>query len=214
MLAIVGLFAYLLAFFVTPWIDYWWSVALLVSSPLIATAIAFKDIEYWPAAHPVYGFYWVVPGVFAFYASALSHPREWGQWLGWALLISIAITAVWTLRYRRYIDREWAVFGTLAGVFVFVAFSLNVANAALPWQQRTSELASIVSSSPGGYRQPARLTVSTVSHNRETFFPGWKTYFSIREDDAVCVRRYSGGLGWGWTTIAVCTDAEIEETLG
>jgi hypothetical protein len=210
---LVGLWVYIIAFFAVGWFDYWWFVGFVFLSPLIATVLAFRDIEFWPVVHPQYGFFWLFPAIFISYGLLLNHPREWGQWLGWSLLIAVVITAAWTLKWRRDIDREWAVFGTLAVVFVFVAFGLHVANSSIAGQQRTSELATIVTSSPGGYRRPSEMVLSTHSREREVFFPGLRRYFDFGPDDAVCVRRYSGGLGWEWAIVAPCTDEEIEEAI-
>ena len=211
MRGVIGLAVYLIALFATALVDYWWFVAFVLLSPVIATAIAFKNTEFWPVVHPQYGFFWGFPAIFVVYRLVLDHPREWGEWLGWSLLVSLAITAVWTVRFRRDIDRHWAVFGTLAAVFALVAFGLSVANLNLGGQSRSTELATVITESPGGYRQPARITVSTSSRDRETFFPGWRGYFAFGEGDVACVHRYSGALGWGWDAIAPCTDEEIFE---
>lgn len=209
---IVVIFGYLLALLVVGWVDYWWFVGLVLLSPLISTVLAFREDEFWPAVHPQFGFFWTMPSIFIVYGLVLHHPAQWGQWLAWSALISAFIALIWTVAFRRWIDREWAVFGTLGLVFVFVAFALNVANGALP-QDRTSEIATITNSSPGGYRRPARIEISTRSRDHSVFFPGLRRYFAIGPHDAACVRTYSGGLGWSWETIAPCTDEELEEAL-
>lgn len=208
----VGIFAYLIALMVVGFINYWWFVALVLLSPLISTAMAFKEDEFWPAVHPQYGFFWRMPSIFLVYGLIMHHPGEWGQWLLWSALISAIIVVIWTIALRQWIDREWAVFGTLGLVFVFVAFALHVANGALPGQERTSEVATITHSNAPGYRRPANIEVSTRSRERALFFPGVQRYFAFGPADAACIRTYSGGLGWKWEIIARCTDEEIAES--
>lgn len=209
---IVLVFAYLIALLVLGWVNYWWFVGFVLLSPVISTVLAFKESEFWPAVHPQFGFFWTMPAIFIVYGLVLHHPGQWGQWLLCSALVSAFIVFVWTITLRRWIDREWTVFGTLGLVFVFVAFGLNIANGALP-QERTSEIATILNSSPGGYRQPARIALSTRSREHEVFFPGLRRYFAIGPDDAACVRTYSGGLTWSWETIGPCTDEELERVL-
>lgn len=201
--------AYLIALIVVGWINYWWFVGFALLTPVIATVLAFRESEFWPAVDPQYGFFWGMPAIFLVHGLILHHPAEWGQWLAWSSLIAVLITSIWTVTLRRWIDRQWAVLGTFCLVFVFVAFALNVMNGNLP-QQRASEFATITDASPGGYRRLARIEVSRRSDERAVFFPGVRRYFEFGPGDAACVRTYSGGLGWTWVTIAPCTGEEIE----
>lgn len=209
----IGIFAYLVALMLVGWINYWWFVAFVLLSPLISAVMAFRDDEFWPAVHPQYGFFWTMPTIFLLYGMALRHPEEWGQWLLWSAFISIVIVVIWTVALRQWIDREWAVFGTLGLVFVFVAFGLHVANGALPGQKRTSEVATITLSHAPGYRSPAWMELSTRTRERVLFFPGLRRYFDFEPTDAACLLTYSGGLGWSWETIAPCTDEDIADWI-
>lgn len=183
-------------------------------SPAIATWIAFKNFEYWPVVDPQYGFFWFFPAIFGALQLVLHHPNEWAQWIAWSLLLALAILALWTWRFRRFIHREWAVLRTMATLFVLVAFGLKIVNERAGGQTQSSALASIISNSPGGYRQgPPRLSVETAEGERETFFVGWGNYMSLQDGRAICVRTFSGALTWKWTALASCTDAEIEASI-
>ena len=102
-MAVVGIVAYIISFFVAMWASYWWFVGFVLLSPFVATFIAAREYEYWPVVHPQYGFFWTFPAIFAVLQLVFNHPREWGQWLGWSLGVAVVITAIWTLTLRRYI---------------------------------------------------------------------------------------------------------------
>lgn len=212
--AAVCLIAYVVAAFAVGWIGYWWFVGFMMLSPLIATTVAFRNDEYWPVVHPRYVFFWFLPVALVSLQLFMHHPREWAQWLAWSAALAAVIVTAWTVKYRRQIDREWAVFGTLAAVFVLSAFGLNVLNENAGGQTRSAELAAIVGASPGGYRQgPPRLTVETSAYGRQAFFVGWASYSPLQDGRAVCVQTFSGALTWRWTTLAACTEDEIEQAL-
>jgi hypothetical protein len=212
--SVVALAAYIVGFFAALWVDYWWFVAFVLLSPAVATWIAFKNFEYWPVVDPKYGFFWVFPAIFAILQLVFHHPSEWAQWIGWSLLLTLAILALWTWKFRTFIDREWAVLKTLAALLVVVAFGLKTLNERAADQTQTSDLAAIISSSPGGYRQgPPRLSVETAAGKRETFFVGWGNYMPLQDGRAICVRTFSGALTWQWTALASCTDSEIEASI-
>ncbi|MGE0743227.1 MAG: hypothetical protein AB7O98_17970 [Hyphomonadaceae bacterium] len=201
---IAGTFSYLAIAIASTWLGYWWFVAFVASSVLGATLIAARDLEYWPVVHPQYGFFIIFPALFAIYRLVLVHPLEWGQWLAYSTACAFMGTAALTLSLRRYIDREWAVLTTLGVSFVFWAFFLDVANTAPSGQERRFELAYVVSESVGGYRQgPPRLTVSTASRARQTFFLGWPGFLELH-GETLCVAQSEGALGWAWSTLTIC----------
>jgi hypothetical protein len=170
------------------WAGYWLFVGFVFLSPLLASMWAAREYEYWPVVHPAYALFFMFPAALAAYQLFLGHPIEWGQWLAWSLVVTIALVGVLTAYLRRHIDREWAVARTLLVTLVFVGFALNVTNSSFQRQVSQIEFVSVVHAAPGGYRQGGpRLTVELEGGERRTFFVGWGDYLHWQDGRAVCV---------------------------
>lgn len=211
---VAALIGYVLIGVVSAWAGFAWFVAFAVVSIAGATLRATRDQEFWPTAHPDYSVFYWFPAIFAGISILFNHPLEWGQWLVWSLAISLGFVAFITFKFRRYIDRKWAVVATLFVTAPLIGFALNGVNVHFGEQSRQSHLATVTYASAGGFRQGGpRVSVSLSARENQTFSVDWETLRAAEEGAALCVAEYSGWLGWRWSSLAECTPAEIDRAM-
>ncbi len=211
----VGLIAGLLLALVLNSLGYWYFQAVVFGPAIIATLIAIREREYWPVVEPRLAWLYLFPLLFFGLRFVLPlvilSPDpiiDWGKWALLGLMVSVTATAILTLKFRKWIDREWAVVSTFGVIFAYALLAINTLNTTLPQARAQQMQVEVLSSSPGGYRQGGpRISIAPVGPyaSASTHFVSWDTLTAAGRGRPVCMYLSRGGLGLRWMYLSKCS---------
>lgn len=211
---LVLIFGYVVAGLAATWAGSWYFQAFAWGSVAVTTLAAVRMREYWPVVYPSLSLFYAFPALLIGYslitplAYFTADPIvDWLPWLGVTSAVSVTFTAFLVLKWRKHIDREWAVVTTFFVVLAYVAWGLVSLNSSLPQPSPHCEQVAVVHASPGGYRQGGpRLTITPVGPYRsESTHPvSWSALIAAERGEPVCIYVYRGALGWRWVQVGKC----------